>query len=378
MARIVHLTTVHHVLDPRILFKEAASLAGAGHEVFLIARHDRAETIQGVQILPMPSTGRATGFSGLIVRLARMVKCLRLAWQLYPQVVHFHDPELIPVARFLKRRSTKVIYDVHEDYASRGGLAGRFVRVLEKWCFRWVDHIILAEDGYAQIVADVRTPHSFILNYFLAPEMTVKQDRKKGDALNLLYAGTISNRRGLKNMLDLIEAARNQNRVWRLWLVGKCHIKNERVWAERYLAEKDLGSVVHRVGWSDYVPWKQMVPYFEQADIGLALFDPHPNSERSIPTKFYEYMYFGLPILSSDILRWKEFVTVHGIGVTVPQGDAEAAFQAVDALARDADLWESRSLNGIRAAKDYRWEVMGKRLVELYQHLLESEEVVRR
>ncbi len=43
--RIVHLTTLHAPFDPRIFWKEAVSLRGAGYEVYLVAQHNHTETV---------------------------------------------------------------------------------------------------------------------------------------------------------------------------------------------------------------------------------------------------------------------------------------------------------------------------------------------
>ena len=76
----------------------------------LVACHERAETIDGVRIVPIE---RGSG------RLDRM---LRVGWRVYAaarrergDVYHFHDPELMWVGALLKLGGARVIYDVHED-----------------------------------------------------------------------------------------------------------------------------------------------------------------------------------------------------------------------------------------------------------------------
>ena len=64
--RVVHLTTVHHPLDPRIFYKQVQSLRRAGFDVHLVAQHARSETVDGVPITALSRT------SGRYRRLLRL------------------------------------------------------------------------------------------------------------------------------------------------------------------------------------------------------------------------------------------------------------------------------------------------------------------
>jgi hypothetical protein len=110
MARIAILTSVHRPFDTRIFQKEARSLAAAGHDVVLLAPHDREETRDGVRIKPIaPARGRVERMLLSPLRLLREVSRLR------PDVCHFHDPELIPLGIAIAIMGPRVIYDVHEN-----------------------------------------------------------------------------------------------------------------------------------------------------------------------------------------------------------------------------------------------------------------------
>jgi len=117
------LTTVHVPFDGRIFHKEAKSLARAGYDVVLIARHTKAETIDGVRIVPVPEPRS---------RFRRMTS---VTWKLYRQAVredadvyHFHDPELMIVGLLLKVRGKKVVWDVHEHYPTASSTSSGFQR----------------------------------------------------------------------------------------------------------------------------------------------------------------------------------------------------------------------------------------------------------
>ena len=110
--RIVHISTLHPPLDVRIFHKECRTLVRAGHDVHLLVNRLPADQLYGVnfhQIESPPSHIR-------ILRIRRRLKAAcELALSLKADVYHFHDAELILIARKLSQSGAKIIYDVHED-----------------------------------------------------------------------------------------------------------------------------------------------------------------------------------------------------------------------------------------------------------------------
>ena len=93
LGRVVSLSTVHHGHDNRVFNKEAKALVAAGHDYHLVISADRDGIDQGV---PVVALHREEG------RVRRLVVSQREAWRhlqaLQPEVLHIHDPELIPLA----------------------------------------------------------------------------------------------------------------------------------------------------------------------------------------------------------------------------------------------------------------------------------------
>lgn len=109
---IVHLTTVHSRTDVRIFLKQVTSLARVYRGKVALVVADGKSDVTGD--IPIHDLGAATGS-----RLGRAVLgslcAFRFVFNHKPRIVHFHDPELIPLAMLLKLCGYKVIYDVHED-----------------------------------------------------------------------------------------------------------------------------------------------------------------------------------------------------------------------------------------------------------------------
>jgi len=366
--KVVHLTTVHHPLDPRIFHKQIKSLRdAAGYEVYLVAPHERSETIDGIPIVALPKA------QGRCQRIWLQGPAYRMARALEVDCYHFHDPELIPVGYLLKRAAgARVIYDMHEDYRWHGPIEGRFIRLLERWCFSWVDHVVVANAVQKQITRSSGVPTTHIANYFKPPRELPDGTSKSTVPTRLLYAGVMSNDggRGLSHLIDLAHTIKQTGADWQLDLVGICYRETARREAEAQIREQQLGGVIRRVGWDRYVPWNAIVPYFRAADVGVVLGTYHPNQVRKIPTKFYEYLYFGLPILCSDFPLWRRFVEQHGCGAVVPPGDIEAAAYVLRQWQSNPDEYREVSRAAQEAASKYRWKAEENKLIDIYSGLL--------
>jgi glycosyltransferase involved in cell wall biosynthesis len=363
----VHVTTVHRPFDPRIFHKQLGALRDAGFDTHLIAPHGGTERRDGVTIHPLP-----TGHRAWHARLLLQPIAYRRARALRADLYQIHDPELIPVAWLLRQRTgARVIYDMHEDYRTKGPVWGRLLRTLERWAFRWVDHVLLAETSYRSIVEGTAADHAFILNY-VKPlgQGATGPPEPAHEPTRLLYTGTLSNRRGLRAMIDLAAAVRRRGRPERLDVVGVCNRDRQRAAADARIQKHDLAGIVTRVGWDTYVPPSAMAPHYRRADVGLFLAEPHSNLTRSMPTKFYEYLHYGLPIISTDVPLWRRFVEENECGAVVPPGDADAVLDVLDRWRERPALYRRYAENARAAADEYRWAQMGDRLVRVYRRLL--------
>ena len=368
--RVVHLTTVHPPFDPRIFWKEAVSLGKAGYEVCVVARHTQAEMVAGVRILPLtPRPGRYR-------RMLLQREAFRKAQSLNAAVYHFHDPELIPLAYALKRTTgARVIYDMHEDYRWHGPVEGRLIRAMERWCFRWVDHVIVVDPLLLSFVSRYEVPVALIANYHkpLPPASPTpkKRERATGKPFRLIYTGYMGTQRGLFTLLNLANTIVKEQLGWGLDLIGQCRDVQDRQKANAQMQEQGLDAVINRVGWDAFVPAAEMVPYYEQAHVGLVLWQPHPNHSR-IPTKFYEYLHHGLPILCSDFPLWCRFVEEHGCGAVVDPSDLAAILGVLKTWETDQELYDVLSNAAADAARAYQWADMEQRLLKVYADLVDA------
>jgi len=113
--------------------------------------------------------------------------------------------------------------------------------------------------------------------------------------------------------------------------------------------------------------WRKMA----EATIGLVCFHPAANHVNAMPTKLFEYMAAGIPVVASNFPLWKEIVEGSSCGITVNPLEPKDIADAVQHLIDHPDEAEMMGENGRRAVlQKYNWENERQKLLALYHDLL--------
>src|SRR6185437_11424730 len=208
MTKICHITSAHKRDDIRIFVKECVTLATAGHDVILVVADDLPDGIQnGVHIY---NVGKQ------LTRRKRMLQTPKDIYNkvilLQPDVVHFHDPELILIGRKLAKQWYKVVYDVHEDLPKQvlnkhwipkiiRPLISICVAHLEKKCAKILHGIVAATPIIARRFKQYNPNTIDLCNYPVLAELNVAYAPWDSRQDNMCYIGSISKTRGIEAVI---------------------------------------------------------------------------------------------------------------------------------------------------------------------------------
>ncbi|WBA42905.1 glycosyltransferase [Hymenobacter canadensis] len=317
--------------DTRMFGKFGRTLAGRPDTVVHVAGREAPRPASAPANLHTHKLLRGTRLS--LDRLRAQVRYWQLLRQLQPQLVVVHAPELLPLTLLWQAlgRRRHFLYDVRENYALnirtqrvysawlRGLLAGA-VRALETVAARRAARVLLAERSYAAELPFARPEHTVVLENKYQPqpgENLSAQARllpELGQPLRLLYSGTISE---LNGVFEAVEFAQRLRQHWpgmQLTIIGFC--QQPAVLARlRALVAAQPGLVL--VGGDEPVPHARIVAEIRRSHLGLLPYRPHPSSAHCIPTKLYEYLAHGLPLLLPPNPLWQQVAAPHEAAVVV-------------------------------------------------------------
>ena len=368
--RIGILTSVHTPLDTRVYFKQARSLARAGHEVVLVAREGGSPT--GIEHVPLPVP------RSRLARVGTNLRVLERALHLRCDVYHLHDPELLPIGVLVKAvTGAQLVYDVHENVRHQilnkfwiarplRQMVARGYDLVERVCLRWVDRVVLAEDSYA---AEYRAADFVVVrNYpILAAEPREQVERTYSGRPILAYVGMVTELRGGLEMLDAVAILKRRFLDVELRVIGPFLPDSFGNRMRERVAALGLEESVRFFG---RLPMDAALREVRQCDVGLALLHPDANYLESLPTKMFEYMSMRLPVVVSHFPLWKRIVETAGCGVAVDPCDPEAIAGAVASISATSSRLRELGDRGRRAVvEQYSWAVEERKLLDLYTSL---------
>ncbi len=370
------LSSVHRALDNRIFYREARSLAQAGYDVTLVAIHERDEVKDGIRIIGLPRVPRWQ-------RPLLWRTLLREALATVADVYHFHDPELLLVAPWLRLLSSKpTIYDVHEanaDFIRVKDYLPAWVRHPVAFVFGWLEPLlarlssalIFADDQIAATFRGVRRPKATIYNFPARAFVEQAAAETRAAAPRppvVLYLGGLERNRGARIMIEAFHQAWQVFPEARLLHVGHLEPPGLEGEVRADVAQRGMELAVTLSG---RVPFDEIGGYLAQAAVGWVPWQPVPKNEKNIPTKLFEYMAYGLPLVSSDLASTRPFVHQGQNGYLVRADDPTAHAEALLDLLRRPERAAAMGRHGQELVRtEYNWDEMEGRLLALYQELL--------
>jgi glycosyltransferase involved in cell wall biosynthesis len=280
---------------------------------------------------------------------------------------------LLPAMLLLSLGGRKVIYDAHEDTPLQT-LSQHWIprwlrrpvsllyRVLEWFAGRRFEAIVAAEPA---IAARYPSEKTVLVRNFPRTSAFSSIDAQPYEEREPLitYVGSIAEKRGAKELVQAIHLVKTANA--RLNLCGTFH-------PARLQTELRAHPGWQRVSATGWIDRFAVVRVLSASRIGMVTLHPIPKYLRAYPTKLFEYMAAGLPIVASDFPLWRELVEQFDCTIFVDPMSPEETASAIDYLLENPDVAREMGERGRAAAVRYfDWSIDEPALLALYDRIFQ-------
>lgn len=370
--KVCHLTSTHKSNDQRIFYKECISLIHHGYDVFLVAQ-GKTKEINGVHII-----GTGETIENPIYRLIiRPIKVYEIALAIDADIYQIHDMELLPYANKLKQKGKIVVFDYHEDYASRFEdsdsfnlpkfvmkLLSRIYRNYEKTVISRLDAMISVTPHICDRLKNINANTIMITNYPILNNTIWNSPIYYNDKSDYIaFAGQISNYYSLDTAICAVQNFSNL-----FFKICGPQRRNNDLQQLKDLDTKNRLKYLGIISFTD-------VPYLISGSrAALVTFQYTKDTDGKRGTlgnnKLFETMVRGIPVICTDFTLWREIIDKYNCGICVEPGNLEQLIMAIKSIIDNPDEAKKMGENGRKAVElEYNWESQETKLIDLYKSL---------
>jgi glycogen synthase len=366
MKKVLIISVLKPVDDVRSYGKIGLTLADAGCDVHIAGFHSSNADAKKVNFYPLFKFNRLS-----LQRAFAPFRLLELMFRLKPAVVIVSAHELLACAVVYKiLAGSKLIYDVQENYfmnimrmntfpAGIRNLLGWYVRMKEIILTRFFDAFLLAERCYENEIRWARKG-----KYMLLENKPTEKNRLSRHSANLnfsdckhlklVYTGTIASDYGIEEAIDFAVRLQKEFNGVTLDIIGVCR---DEILRNKILSGcKKYQFISARIE-SVPVPYEEIQQAQSGADILLLPYKPGKATADRIPTRLYEGLANGIPMIIQHNKTWQEIADKFNAAVFIDYN--KSPVQSVLAEIK------SKKFYNVAPGKEIWWESDEKKLTDL-------------
>lgn len=295
--------------------------------------------------------------------------------------IHIHDLPLARVGHGVARQhGIPFILDLHENWpillslsTHTKTLAGRLLssekqwKAYEKKSILQADQVVVvveeAKERITGLGADPSRVH-VVSNTINLEHFDFPPQERNQNYTTLVYGGGINYHRGLQTVIQSLPYLAGKIPDIRVWIIGPgSYTGNLQSLAQNLGVEK----YIEFFGW---MPRPELLQKISQAHIALIPHIKSGHTDSTIPHKLFQYMYAGIPILTSNCSPLERIVNETHTGISFRSEDPKSFSESLLKLLGDKSFLKQMPENGKKWVENkYNWNRDAERLVNLYAGL---------
>ena len=215
----------------------------------------------------------------------------------------------------LHKRKIPTAYFYRDFYRRFPALFPRRKGLLNQMKEAYLDYLQWRTDKVLENVDIVYFPSPYCFPYFhyenmkaLPPAGKAQFLESKGVKKTCIYVGGLSERYGTELLFNTFALLNRNGYQYRLILVGR--VNDIKVYEKR-IADFPWIEACHASG-------TELRRLYAQADIGLLPLKPIEYGDFAVSVKLFEYLGYGLPVVSTDVKAMNDLITENMFGMTTP------------------------------------------------------------
>lgn len=366
------------------MMAELRSFAGEFRQTLIVPEYDQKPTylaqripdteVVYVRMRSREWSARQTPLRKLLRFKEFMLRAALAVRRANGDIVVAHDlPAVLPLLVRLLRRPGRVLLHAHELYTEAAeNLAPMrpFWRALERFTVRRVARVIVPESNRARIVHEEygapRMP-AVVMNIpadaVPCERGTLLRERLAlpEDAVTVLYQGLLGESRCIE---ELVAALGHLPVRFHLVLIGSGE-ESFMAWLRE--ASTRYNGRLHLFSWMHP---EALQAFTASADVGVLLYrNRGRNNYYAAPNKLYEYLFSGLPVVSSAFPGLQAAIEGGGYGACA---DPDRPDDIARAILRAADIAPGTAI-ATRARASWRWSDQADMLRTVYQEIMTTD-----
>jgi phosphatidylinositol alpha-mannosyltransferase len=266
-----------------------------------------------------------------------------------PDIVHIHEPFAgsLPMF-FLNHSKSKIVTTFHSNNGTqlyRFGLSKLF-NILGK---KIDERIVVSESAEKYIKKHFKQKYTIIPNGINSElyKTNLIKTKKKSNKLKILFIGREDKRKGLKYLMNALKN-NNFNFPVKLTIIG------------HKLSPQNIGNI--EIVNPGVVDEQSKINLLQDSDILCA---PSLGNE-SFGIILLEAMVSSTVIIASNIEGYNSVVTNNENGLLIHPRNPKEIFEAINTVYFNKNLKEKIKANGLKFAKEYDWNIISDRIIDIY------------
>lgn len=368
MQKIILASTLKPVDDTRIYEKFGKSLAKIKNTEVVIFGTESNNTLpykleQNIRFEPYVLNKESTR-----LKMSRLFYYLLKKEQ--PDLIIIHTIELLPVLLFykLKNKGVKIFYDILENYPlnfkSQGYYTGiksllfsKSAYLIEQIAFPFLTHSFLAEIIYLkEKKLDIKKV-TVLENKFVPISPQMNRKNSIHNEVTITMCGTLTKIFGVIQFIEFIEnlSSCNNSINYHFKIIGKAYEKD----IIDLIRNKEKEFNIECTGIESFVSHSEIIKVMNQSDFVALPYPTNDSTKNCIPTKMFECMALGIPMIIQNNPFWKTIVNPYAGGVFID-------FETFEVLNFEEQLLNLKPYpNGIN--KNALWKTEEHKLLSLLE-----------